>query len=737
MQKEKGLYIQMFSLHGLVRGNDLEMGRDADTGGQIKYVIEEGRELARQPGVERVDLFTRRIEDKSVSDDYSVREEEVSERFRIIRIPCGGRKYMRKELLWKHLDEYIDKSVKWIKKEGRLPDLVHGHYADGGYVAMWLGRLFGVPFVFTGHSLGRSKLRKLLHDGMPKEKVIRAYMIDQRIDAEEEILKAADLVVASTRQEVETQYGEYENGKGPDYQVIPPGIDLETFYPYYHSMLDDVDPDEESLHAKALILQDLGRFFKNKEKPLVLALCRPDKRKNIAGLIEAFGKHRDLQAMANLAIYAGIRKDITKMEENERNVLTDMLLMMDKYDLYGKMAIPKKHDFSVEVPELYRIAAAGKGVFVNPALTEPFGLTLLEAAATGLPLVATDDGGPRDILGNCENGILVDPLDTAAIAGAIRALLSDPDQWETCSRNGILNVRKHYAWAAHAETYLKAVRKLLSVEQPVEREGVRPPKAIGRRLAKLNRFLITDIDNTLIGDENDRLKELSAFLRERREQIGFGIATGRTIDSALDILSQHDLPEPDVMITSVGAEIYYGAARHPDTGWEAHLASHWDREKIRRVLDELDFLEPQEEATQRPFKISYNMDPAKDRITEIHHLLQKNRCRYTLVYSHEQFLDILPHRASKGKAIRYLGYKWSVPLAHILVAGDSGNDAEMLRGDLAGVVVGNYSRELEPFRGQRKVYFADAPCAGGILEGIRHYGFDQKSEGEGEHGSAQ
>ncbi len=63
------------------------------------------------------------------------------------------------------------------------------------------------------------------------------------------------------------------------------------------------------------------------------------------------------------------------------------------------------------MPELYRLAAASKGVFINPALTEPFGLTLLEAGATGLPIVATNDGGPRDIIANCRNGLLIDPLD--------------------------------------------------------------------------------------------------------------------------------------------------------------------------------------------------------------------------------------------------------------------------------------------------------------------------------------
>jgi len=88
-----------------------------------------------------------------------------------------------------------------------------------------------------------------------------------------------------------------------------------------------------------------------------------------------------------------------------------------------------------------------------------------------------------------------------------------------------------------------------------------------------------------------------------------------------------------------------------------------------------------------------------------------------------KFLDILPYRASKGKAIRYLSYKWGIPLKNLLVCGDSGNDAEMLKGEPLGVVVGNYSPELETLRSAKQIYFAEKTYAGGILEGIRHYQF--------------
>jgi sucrose-phosphate synthase len=123
------------------------------------------------------------------------------------------------------------------------------------------------------------------------------------------------------------------------------------------------------------------------------------------------------------------------------------------------------------------------------------------------------------------------------------------------------------------------------------------------------------------------------------------------------------------------------------------------------------------------------MDPGKDRLAMIHNLLLENKCRYQLIYSHDKYLDILPYRASKGKAIRYLSYKWNIPLGNFLVCGDSGNDEEMLRGEPLAVVVGNYSPELERLKRSKNVFFADQPCAGGILEALKKYRFIEKATG--------
>ena len=711
----------MFSIHGLIRSENMQLGYDADTGGQIKYVIELCNELSKNSNVERVDLFTRMISDKRVSEDYSVEQELVNDKFRINRIQCGGRKYMRKELLWPHLDEFVDKTIKYIKKENRVPDFVHGHYADGGYVAGEISRIFDVPLIFTGHSLGRVKKEKLINDGLSEKEIVKHYKIDRRIDAEESVLEKTDLVVTSTNQEIRDQYKMYSNNKKPVYKVIPPGIDLSKFYPYYEAKFSEMENRDEQYFAKSAILKELDHFFQYPDKPLILALCRPDKRKNIEGLIKAYGEDYDLQAIANLAIFAGIRKDIAQKEENEREVLTQMLLLLDKYNLYGKMAIPKKHDFEFEVPELYRIAAEKGGVFVNAALTEPFGITLLEASATGLPLVATNDGGPNDIIKNCESGILVDPTDSAEISSAIKEILVHEGVWNKFSRNGVLKTREFYSWEYHADAYLKQLQNISEKKLTPAVKSSDSRKQIGKRLADLDYMLVTDIDNTLLGGAEDDIRNLMSVLKANGDKIGFAVATGRDLDSASEILEKNRIIKPDIIISSVGSYISYGSEHYHDKGWESHISKSWKPEQIKDILKTFDFLEFQDENAQKQFKISCIMEPVKDYLSAIHNKLNYNGLRYNMIYSHNKYLDILPFRASKGKALKYISYKWNIPLSNFFVCGDSGNDEEMLRGETSAVVVANYSSELETLRRSKNVYFAQNSFASGIMEGIQYY----------------
>ncbi|HSG47289.1 MAG TPA: PfkB family carbohydrate kinase, partial [Longimicrobiales bacterium] len=426
-----GLYVLSLSVHGLLRGEDIELGRDPDTGGQIGYVVDQARALAAHPRVERVDLVTRLVQDRRVDDSYAVPEEQLTPGARVVRIPFGPRRYLRKERLWPYLDSLLDELLRRIRGEGRVPDVIVGHYADAGYVGAQLAKLLGVPFVFTGHSLGRVKRERLLAAGQDEESLEERFNLTRRIEAEEQALEAASLVTASTRQEVESQYLGYDHYEPERMEVIPPGVDLSRYSP---PPLGWEDPP---------VGQALRRFLREPDRPMILALARPDPRKNFQRLIEAYGETPELQDAANLVLIAGNRDDIRELDGEARRVLTEILLLIDRYDLYGRVAYPKHHA-SGDVPDLYRLAARSRGVFVNPAFTEPFGLTLLEAAASGLPVVATDDGGPRDILGSCGNGDLVDPLEPGEMARILTDLLQDRERWGRYAKNGLKNVHRKY-----------------------------------------------------------------------------------------------------------------------------------------------------------------------------------------------------------------------------------------------------------------------------------------------------
>lgn len=702
----KPLYILLISIHGLIRGHDLELGRDADTGGQTKYVVELATALAKQSNVERVDLITRRIVDPAVSADYGVLTEPLAENAQIVRIEAGPDGYIAKEELWSHLDGFIDRLFAWLHDQPRLPDILHSHYADAGYVAVRLSHLTGIPLVHTGHSLGRDKFRRLLALGMTMEQIEQRYHMLQRIGAEEDTLSGAELVITSTHNEIEDQYELYDYYTPEKMAVIPPGTDLERFYP-------PTAKDENIIFKETLT-----KFFTNPDQPLILALSRPDERKNIVTLLEAYGRSSRLQELANLVIIAGNRDDIRELNEGAQNVLTELLLVIDCYDLYGCVALPKHHT-SGEVADIYRLAAASRGVFINPALTEPFGLTLLEAAASGLPLVATENGGPVDIIGNCHNGLLVDPLNGDAISEALLTILEDPQRWQQFSENGLKNVAKFYAWDAHAQAYLQKIQPLVLPHEPLPK-----PTSLPKTSQYRKRAIFTAIDNTLLGDA-EGLAQFVQVVRQQHRKFLFGIATGRRLDSALKILKTHGIPTPDILITSLGTEIYYLPQLTADIAWNHHIDRLWTPQVLRRIIDPLPGLKRQSKNEQSRFKVSYYYDAnIAPSLEEILTLLRQQELSVNTTLSFGQYLDFVPVRASKGQAVRYVARQWNIPLERVLVNGGSGGDEDMLRGNTLGVVVDNRHREeLSILTDIDQVYFANGAHAWGILEAIEHYDF--------------
>jgi sucrose-phosphate synthase len=547
--------------------------------------------------------------------------------------------------------------------------------------------------------------------------------MEKRIAVEENLLQKADVIIVSTQHEIDAQYGLYKNKKSAKFEVVPPGVNTDLFFPFYRLDMPSFKMGIEQEQALYRVNSDIERFLFNPAKPLILSIGRADKRKNFEMIIESYGNDKELQAMANLAIFAGVRKDITKMPGDEKDILTNLLLLLDKYDLYGKMAIPKKNDPKLEIPEIYRVAARKKGVFVNATPGENFGLTIVEAAACGLPVVASPTGGPKEILENCENGMLVDVGDPSAIAEALKKIISDQILWEKYSANGIKSVNQLYSWSAHANRYMEIVETIMNQKNAV---GLHESDktAYGKKLLKAKLFIISDLDGTLVeGEKSDGLDEFKKWIEDHKDKVVFGVASGRNKEVTRQAFKDYDLPTPDVLICSAGSEIYYTDKFIPDNGFESHIDYQWKRNELQNALSKFPGITLQEPAAQWRFKLSYYVDKnfTEDDTADLYKFLDDRKLRAKILITESHYLDFLPFRASKGSAVRYLSYKWKHPLENFITAGNSGNDKDMLKGKTRGIVVANYSPELEELRKNKTTYFTKDPLAKGVLEGIQYH----------------
>jgi sucrose-phosphate synthase len=491
-------------------------------------------------------------------------------------------------------------------------------------------------------------------------------------------------------------------------EVMPPGVDLSSFHP------------RGKAWQPPAIAEELGRFLREPDKPMILTLARPDERKNLEMLVKVYGQSEQLQQRANLVMVMGTRDDLRELPKAQQAIIQNVLTLIDRFDLYGKIAYPKTHAPD-DVAQLYQLAESLRGVFINPALTEPFGLTLLEAGATGLPIIATNDGGPRDIIANCKNGLLIDPLDGEAIEHALLRVLTEPEEWDTWSANGIQGTREHYSWSNHARRYLRDVTDILQhTSAPVLQQK---PKS--RRLPEFDRLIITDLDNTLTGDP-EALSELVDLIKGC-DHVGFGVATGRRLDSATALIDELGLPRPDLIDTDCGTQLHYGAKLTPDRSWRKSIGYAWKPAAVRQVLDALPGLALQKDTHQSEFKISYEVDTrTAPTISRIKKILREAGLRAKVIMSLGMYLDVIPVRGGSDLSLRHVLWKWGFAPEHVLVAGDSGNDAGMLLGRTLGVVVANHSKELNRLKNKPRIYFAQASHAAGILEGIAYYNFMDK-----------
>ncbi|XP_026408592.1 probable sucrose-phosphate synthase 1 isoform X2 [Papaver somniferum] len=772
-QKENTLYVVLVSLHGLIRGENMELGCDSDTGGQVKYVVELARALATMPGVCRVDLLTRQVLAPNVDWSYGEPAEMLpprgSEEFMhdkgdssgayIVRIPFAPRdKYIPKELLWPHIPEFVDGALKHIVQMSKIlgehigrgepvwPIAIHGHYADAGDSAALLSGALNVPMIFTGHSLGRDKLEQAMKKGCLSRKELNAtYKIMRRIEAEELSLDASEIVITSTMQEVEKQWSLYDgfdvqlehklrnvtcDGKYmPRMFVIPPGME------FNHMALPEGvingEPRLNEASSDPPIWSEIKRFLTNPHKPMILALARPDPKKNITTLVKAFGECRQLRELANLTLIMGNREGIDEMPGYNASVLVSVLKLIDNYDLYGHIAYPKHHK-QPDVPDIYRLAAKTKGVFINPAYIEPFGLTLIEAAAHGLPIVATINGGPVDIHRVLDNGILVNPHNQHAIADALLELITNKQRWEKCRQNGLDRIH-HFSWPEHCKTYLshianyrprhpqwqrnnefddsREIHKKMdevvgyldnaveSIEHPTNNSksrnfGDTTGKFPALRLRKHIFVIAVDYDDN--ADIVRMIKNVFEATVEEKASgaVGFILSTALTISEINSCLVYGGLSATDfdAYICNSGGDLYYPSSENDnhfglpfvlDSDYHSQIKYRWGGECLRKALvhwaaniagkeggNGKSFVINEDTQRSTTYCHSFKVENPSliPPFSEIRKLMRIKALRGHVIYCHNGTkLHVIPVLASRAQALRYLYIRWGTELTNMVV----------------------------------------------------------------------
>ncbi len=435
-----------------------------DFGGQLVYVREVAFRLAAMG--HRVDVLTRQVIDPEWPEFATAEDGYPGHpNVRVLRFACGPEQFLRKEELWPHLRAWVDRIAARYRAERAWPDLWTGHYADGGLSAALLQVQSGVPYTFSAHSLGAWKLDGLLrscatgHANALLEADAR-YNFGARLAAERAAMGRAAAIVTNSSIERWMQYAHpaYVDAVDPRderrFAVIPPGVDLGVFGAEARS------PREAQVRStiSAALARDVAP--ERRELPAVIAWSRLDPKKNHVGLIRAFAGSPALRERANLLmIIRGLRDPLRTVPVEDAPILRTIVDEIEAADLWGSVSA-----FSLEgqdaLAALYRWGSETGGVFCLPSEHEPFSLTLIEAMATGLAVVATSNGGPREITANGRCGLLVDPTDQHHIAEQLLRLLSDPVLRAAHGQRGRERVLKRYNWESTAQGYVRLARQI-------------------------------------------------------------------------------------------------------------------------------------------------------------------------------------------------------------------------------------------------------------------------------------
>jgi sucrose synthase len=182
----------------------------------------------------------------------------------------------------------------------------------------------------------------------------------------------------------------------------------------------------------------------------------------MSGLLEWYGRTPELRNLTNLLLVGGEVDPSKSHDQDEQNQIEAMHHLFDDLGLEGEARWVRMQTDKNRVGELYRVVADTRGAFVQPALFEGFGLTVVEAMSSGLPVFATQYGGPLESVENGKSGFHIDPhhgADAARLMVAFfHACHEKPECWDDMSREAITRVREKYNWELYAKRLLALSR---------------------------------------------------------------------------------------------------------------------------------------------------------------------------------------------------------------------------------------------------------------------------------------
>jgi sucrose synthase len=469
-----------------------------DTGGQVVYILDQVRALEKEmrrrlheQGLDiepQIVVVTRLLpECGDTTCDQPTENIIGTENAKILRVPFRNDKgeviphWISRFEVWPYLERYArDVASELMVELGGQPDLIVGNYSDGNLVATLLAQSLNITQCNIAHALEKTKY---LYSDLYWRDNEEQYHFSCQFTADLIAMNAADFIITSTYQEIagkDDSVGQYEsyqsftmpglyrvvngiNVMDPKFNIVSPGADNNVYFPY-----TDKAHRLAGLHKEInnIIYGELPDSFRGQladpDKPLLFTMARLDHIKNITGLVEWYGQSEALRQAANLLVIAG-HTDLSKSaDDEERAQIQRMHDLISRYQLDEQVRwLGLQLDKNL-AGELYRTVADSRGAFIQPALFEAFGLTVIEAMSCGLPTFSTLYGGPLEIIVDGVSGFHIDPNhgDEAAerIAYFMQQCADDPGRWDEMSRNAIQRVEERYTWARYAERMMTLSR---------------------------------------------------------------------------------------------------------------------------------------------------------------------------------------------------------------------------------------------------------------------------------------